>query len=67
MRRIDAVSGVSRGLVIWRIAMQNKVVLITGASGGLGEYVVKAFLDAGAQVVGYRVPVQNWCIPILDR
>ena len=47
--------------------MQNKVVLITGASGGLGEYVVKAFLDAGAQVVGYRVPVQNWCIPILDR
>jgi NAD(P)-dependent dehydrogenase (short-subunit alcohol dehydrogenase family) len=32
--------------------MQGKVVLITGANGGLGTYVTQAFLDAGATVVG---------------
>jgi NAD(P)-dependent dehydrogenase (short-subunit alcohol dehydrogenase family) len=30
----------------------NKVVLITGAKGGLGTYVTQRFLDAGATVVG---------------
>jgi len=32
--------------------MKGKVVLITGANGGLGTDVTKAFLDAGATVVG---------------
>jgi NAD(P)-dependent dehydrogenase (short-subunit alcohol dehydrogenase family) len=32
--------------------MENQVVLITGANGGLGTFVTAAFLEAGAQVVG---------------
>ncbi len=32
--------------------LDNKVVLITGAKGGLGSNVTQAFLDAGATVVG---------------
>jgi len=32
--------------------MNGKVVLVTGASGGLGTYVTQAFLDTGATVVG---------------
>ena len=32
--------------------MQGKVVLVTGANGGLGAYVTQAFLDAGATVIG---------------
>ncbi len=32
--------------------MTGKVVLVTGASGGLGAYVTRAFLDAGATVIG---------------
>ena len=32
--------------------MKGKVVLVTGANGGLGTYVTHAFLDAGATVVG---------------
>ena len=31
--------------------MNGKVVLVTGADGGLGTYVTRAFLDAGATVV----------------
>ena len=33
-------------------ALDNQVVLITGAQGGLGTYVTEAFLASGAQVVG---------------
>jgi NAD(P)-dependent dehydrogenase (short-subunit alcohol dehydrogenase family) len=33
-------------------AMTNPVVLITGARGGLGAHVSRAFLEAGAQVIG---------------
>ncbi len=33
-------------------SMKDKVVLVTGANGGLGSYVTQAFLDAGATVVG---------------
>lgn len=32
--------------------MNGKIVLVTGANGGLGRYVTQAFLDAGATVVG---------------
>ena len=32
--------------------MKGKIVLVTGANGGLGSYVVRAFLEAGASVVG---------------
>jgi NAD(P)-dependent dehydrogenase (short-subunit alcohol dehydrogenase family) len=32
--------------------MTGKVVLVTGADGGLGRFVTQAFLDAGASVVG---------------
>lgn len=39
--------------------MKGKVVLVTGASGGLGTYVVQAFLDAGATVIGTSRKVQK--------
>jgi NAD(P)-dependent dehydrogenase (short-subunit alcohol dehydrogenase family) len=32
--------------------LDGRVVIITGASGGLGAAVTKAFLDAGARVIG---------------
>jgi NAD(P)-dependent dehydrogenase (short-subunit alcohol dehydrogenase family) len=32
--------------------MKGKVVIVTGANGGLGTYVTQAFLEAGATVVG---------------
>lgn len=32
--------------------MQGKVVVITGAKGGLGSFVTRRFLDAGATVIG---------------
>jgi NAD(P)-dependent dehydrogenase (short-subunit alcohol dehydrogenase family) len=39
--------------------MKDKVVLVTGASGGLGTYVTQAFLDAGASVVGTSRKIQQ--------
>jgi len=32
--------------------LKGKVVLVTGANGGLGAYVTQAFLDAGATIIG---------------
>jgi NAD(P)-dependent dehydrogenase (short-subunit alcohol dehydrogenase family) len=32
--------------------LDNRVVIITGAKGGLGTFVTNAFLSAGAQVIG---------------
>jgi len=32
--------------------MKGKVVLVTGANGGLGTHVTQAFLDSGATVIG---------------
>lgn len=32
--------------------MKGRIVLVTGASGGLGTHVTQAFLDAGALVIG---------------
>src|SRR5215472_688919 len=40
-------------------SMKGKVVLVTGANGGLGSYVTRAFLDAGATVVGTSRKVQQ--------
>src|SRR5262249_49824336 len=39
--------------------MKGKVVLVTGANGGLGAYVTQAFLDAGATVVGSSRKIQQ--------
>jgi NAD(P)-dependent dehydrogenase (short-subunit alcohol dehydrogenase family) len=33
-------------------SMEGKVVLVTGADGGLGRYVTQSFLDHGATVIG---------------
>jgi NAD(P)-dependent dehydrogenase (short-subunit alcohol dehydrogenase family) len=38
--------------------MKGKVVLVTGANGGLGAYVTRAFLDAGATVIGTSRKIQ---------
>lgn len=39
--------------------MKNKVVLVTGANGGLGSHVTQAFLAAGATVVGTSRKIQQ--------
>jgi NAD(P)-dependent dehydrogenase (short-subunit alcohol dehydrogenase family) len=39
--------------------MKGKIVLITGANGGLGSYVTRAFLDAGATVIGNSRSIQE--------
>ena len=39
--------------------MEGKVVLVTGANGGLGIYVTRAFLDAGATVIGTSRKIQQ--------
>src|SRR6266436_722814 len=39
--------------------MQDKVVLVTGADGGLGKFVTLAFLDAGATVMGTSRKIQQ--------
>jgi NAD(P)-dependent dehydrogenase (short-subunit alcohol dehydrogenase family) len=38
--------------------LSKKVALITGASGGLGNFVTEAFLAAGATVVGVARSIQ---------
>src|SRR5579872_4861240 len=43
--------------------MENQVVLITGAKGGLGTFVTAAFLDGGAQVVGTARRIDNSAFP----
>lgn len=39
--------------------MEGRVVLVTGANGGLGAYVTQAFLDAGATVIGTSRKIQQ--------
>lgn len=39
--------------------MKGKVVLVTGANGGLGTHVTQAFLSAGATVVGTSRKIQQ--------
>jgi NAD(P)-dependent dehydrogenase (short-subunit alcohol dehydrogenase family) len=45
------------------MTLDNKVVLITGAKGGLGNFVTNAFLAAGARVVGVSKSIQNADFP----
>ena len=44
-------------------ALESKVVVITGAKGGLGTYVTQAFLEAGAHVVGVSRSIQQSDFP----
>jgi NAD(P)-dependent dehydrogenase (short-subunit alcohol dehydrogenase family) len=44
-------------------SMEGKVVLITGAKGGLGSFVTEAFLAAGAKVAGVSRSIQNSDFP----
>jgi len=39
--------------------MKDKVVLVTGANGGLGSYITQSFLDAGAMVAGSSRKIQQ--------
>jgi NAD(P)-dependent dehydrogenase (short-subunit alcohol dehydrogenase family) len=39
--------------------MKGKVVLVTGANGGLGTHVTQAFLNAGATVIGTSRKIQQ--------
>lgn len=39
--------------------MKDKIVLVTGADGGLGSHVTQALLDAGATVVGTSRKIQQ--------
>src|SRR5579864_4380557 len=39
--------------------MNGKVVLVTGANGGLGTHVTRAFLDSGANVIGTSQKIQQ--------
>ena len=43
--------------------MQGKVVLVTGAKGGLGNYVTEAFLAAGANVAGVTPSIKQSDFP----
>jgi len=43
--------------------LTEKIVLITGANGGLGAAVTQAFLDAGARVNGVAKKIQNSDFP----
>ncbi len=45
--------------------MEGKVVLVTGANGGLGTFVTQAFLDASATVIGTSRKIQqsDFCSP----
>jgi len=39
--------------------MRGKIILVTGANGGLGSFVTQAFLDLGATVVGTSRKIQQ--------
>src|SRR5580704_3889680 len=48
---------------IRRMPLTDKVVLITGANGGLGTAVTNAFLESGARVAGVARKIQNSSFP----
>ncbi|HZP61894.1 MAG TPA: SDR family NAD(P)-dependent oxidoreductase [Terriglobales bacterium] len=39
--------------------LQDKVALITGATGGLGTSVTQAFLDSGSKVIGVSRSIEQ--------
>jgi NAD(P)-dependent dehydrogenase (short-subunit alcohol dehydrogenase family) len=39
------------------MTLEEKVVVVTGAKGGLGNFVTNAFLEAGAQVAGVSLSI----------
>lgn len=39
--------------------MKNKIALVTGANGGLGSFVTRALLNAGATVIGVSRKIQQ--------
>ena len=43
--------------------MEGKVVVITGAKGGLGSFVTQRFLDAGARVIGISRSIKETDFP----
>src|SRR5919108_572568 len=43
--------------------MKDKVVLITGAKGGLGSFITQRFLTAGATVIGTSRSISNEDFP----
>jgi NAD(P)-dependent dehydrogenase (short-subunit alcohol dehydrogenase family) len=43
--------------------LQNKIVLVTGANGGLGTHVTQALLDAGATVAGVARKIDSSAFP----
>ena len=43
--------------------LQDKVILITGANGGLGNSVTNAFLEAGARVIGVSRAIKDADFP----
>jgi len=43
--------------------LQGKVVLITGAKGGLGTFVTNSFLEAGAHVIGVSRSIRDADFP----
>jgi NAD(P)-dependent dehydrogenase (short-subunit alcohol dehydrogenase family) len=45
------------------MSMDGKVVLITGAKGGLGTFVTRAFLDSGSTVIGVSRSIQSSDFP----
>src|SRR5579864_5081775 len=43
--------------------LENKIALVTGAKGGLGTFVTKTFLAAGAKVVGVSRSIEQADFP----
>lgn len=39
------------------MGLESKVVIVTGANGGLGSHVTNAFLEAGARVIGVSLSI----------
>ena len=45
------------------LTFSGKTVMVTGAGGGSGKAIAKAFLDAGARVVAADLTCPDWKSP----
>ena len=63
LRLVRGEASMRAGCTIGKMPLTDKVVLITGANGGLGTAVTNAFLDAGARVAGIAKKIQNSDFP----